>query len=63
MADDLSFDFEASIDNAKRITAADIVIPDLPAEAIGQQPGNYKKNFRKVWTIVCVHCLRCVAEY
>jgi hypothetical protein len=48
-ADDLSFDFEAGLENAKRITAADMVIPDLPAEAIGQQPGNFRKNFRKVW--------------
>ena len=51
MADELSFDFEAGVEQVKRIEAAQqaiIIPPDLPAEAIGQQPGNYRKNFRKV---------------
>lgn len=26
--------------------------PDLPATVIGQQPGNFKKNYRQVWSVV-----------
>lgn len=46
--------------------------PDLPAEAIGQQPANYRKNFRKVralatwstgWQCCGVHPQRGVARH
>lgn len=56
MADDISFDFEADIQSSHLLTQGQQQGPlDLPAEAIGQQPGNYRKNFRKT---VCTYWLR-----
>ncbi|GIL48716.1 hypothetical protein Vafri_5171 [Volvox africanus] len=57
MADNISFDFEAEIESSHLLTNAQQPIepPDLPAEVIGQQPANYRKNFRKT---VCTYWLR-----
>ncbi|GFH11645.1 hypothetical protein HaLaN_07178, partial [Haematococcus lacustris] len=52
MADDgIAFEFEAQLTNTRQIAAGQndgrnlIHVP--PQEVIGQQPGNYKKNFKK----------------
>eukprot|EP00803_Ostreobium_quekettii_P002826 evm.model.scf_3485.1 EVM.evm.TU.scf_3485.1 scf_3485:9772-12347(+) len=59
---ELSFDFERTLQPVSPIrrpaktqedTAAKA--PDLPATAIGQQPGNFKKNFRQT---VCTYWLK-----
>lgn len=59
MADGLDFDFEANINNAPQLMAPGA--PTMPEnmDMIGQQPGNYKKNFRRVSTQLCV----CVASW
>ncbi|GLC44617.1 hypothetical protein PLESTF_001657700 [Pleodorina starrii] len=57
MADNINFDFEAEIESSHLLTQGQNQVepPDLPAEAIGQQPANYRKNFRKT---VCTYWLR-----
>eukprot|EP00195_Chlamydomonas_chlamydogama_P012804 CAMPEP_0202894432 /NCGR_PEP_ID=MMETSP1392-20130828/3849_1 /ASSEMBLY_ACC=CAM_ASM_000868 /TAXON_ID=225041 /ORGANISM="Chlamydomonas chlamydogama, Strain SAG 11-48b" /LENGTH=306 /DNA_ID=CAMNT_0049579137 /DNA_START=174 /DNA_END=1094 /DNA_ORIENTATION=- len=55
--DDLNFDFERNLETANLLTQKpqDLRFLDIPAEDIGQQPGNYKKNFRQT---VCTYWLR-----
>eukprot|EP01023_Acetabularia_acetabulum_P048994 TRINITY_DN5204_c0_g2_i1.p2 TRINITY_DN5204_c0_g2~~TRINITY_DN5204_c0_g2_i1.p2 ORF type:complete len:270 (-),score=39.86 TRINITY_DN5204_c0_g2_i1:156-965(-) len=58
MDDNLDFDFEQDLDEnvpQEQLQRDDVEPPDLPANVIGQQPGNFKKNFRKT---VCTYWLK-----
>eukprot|EP01024_Parvocaulis_polyphysoides_P054269 TRINITY_DN5472_c0_g1_i1.p1 TRINITY_DN5472_c0_g1~~TRINITY_DN5472_c0_g1_i1.p1 ORF type:complete len:247 (-),score=30.71 TRINITY_DN5472_c0_g1_i1:36-776(-) len=58
MEDNFDFDFEHQLENnspQEQLQPDDVEPPDLPASVIGQQPGNYKKNFRKT---VCTYWLK-----
>eukprot|EP00798_Chlamydomonas_sp_ICE-L_P017221 gene17221-23543_t len=60
MGDDLNFDFESNLEVGNLLTSkaedhARVFDTPITAEEIGQQPGNYKKNFRQT---VCTYWLR-----